>query len=90
MLEGGKFGGVEALTPRVSYASDHPWVVDVNFLEKILVGLTDNDAVPPSGGTITSWWLPFVHFPLCVRGKPRTNWSGQERLAPLSKVLLGT
>jgi hypothetical protein len=34
MLEGGKFGGVEALTPRVSYASDHPWVVDVVFLEK--------------------------------------------------------
>jgi hypothetical protein len=34
MLEGGKFGGVEALTPRVSYASDRPWVVDMVFWKK--------------------------------------------------------
>jgi hypothetical protein len=54
------------------------------FSGEILVGLIDTDAVPPPGGTIPFWrasWLPYVHFPLCARGNPRTIWSGQQRIA---------
>jgi hypothetical protein len=54
MLVGGEFGGVEASTSRGSFASDRPGVMDGVFSGEILVGPTDIDAVPPSGGTIPS------------------------------------
>jgi hypothetical protein len=66
MLVGDEFGGVEALTSRVSYASDCPWVVNVVFFGKIIVGLTDIDAVPLSGGTIPSWWASWLPFSISL------------------------
>jgi hypothetical protein len=63
------------------------------FLGEILVGLLDTNAVPLSGGTTPSLrasWLPYVHFPRCAGGNPRTRWFGQQRFALFLKVLLGT
>jgi hypothetical protein len=67
--------------------------VDGFFSREILVSLLDTDAVPLAGGTAPSWrasWLPYVHFPRCAGGNPRTRWFRQQRFAPFLKVLLGT
>jgi hypothetical protein len=89
-----KLGGIEASSSWGSCPTDRPGVVDRVFWGEILVDLLDSDAVPPEGGTNPSWrasWLPFVHFPLCAGGNPRTSLLVRATSSSLSllKVLLG-
>jgi hypothetical protein len=53
MMVGREFGGVEDLggDPLHRIAGGCGWF----FFGEILVGSTDMDAVPPSGGTISCW-----------------------------------
>jgi hypothetical protein len=55
MMVGREFGSVEALTSWGSISSGRLGLWMGVFLGEILVGSTDIDAVPPSGGIISSW-----------------------------------
>jgi hypothetical protein len=55
MMVGCEFGGVEVSTSAGILTSDRWGLWMGFFLGEILVGSTDIDAVPPSGGTISCW-----------------------------------